>query len=147
MKFLPLLALFLLTSCVSTKNTIRNIDDNAPEPKLKDDRFLITQVSNDPKYGYDPDYPVNVFYRNSKDENLNAVRYLKGLSGPKGEKLFFKKIDSCCPFPTKRNEMGAGFVDLYEVTWVGQQKPVVLYLNIYAKGIVMAPMGFQPKTP
>ncbi|NMH26954.1 2-dehydro-3-deoxyphosphooctonate aldolase [Flavobacterium silvaticum] len=149
MRLIPFVASLcvLLISCVSTKNTIRNIDDNAPEPKLKGNAFVLSEFSKDPKYGFDPDYPVNVFFRDVKDENINAIRFLNGLSGPNGEKIFFKKIDTCCPFPTKRSEMGAGFIDLYEITWVGQKKPIMLYINSYAKGSVMVPMGFGNKPP
>jgi hypothetical protein len=41
--------------------------------------------------------------------------------------------------------MGAGFLDVYEVKWEGQKKPVLLYLNIYEKGILMVPVGFSLK--
>jgi len=144
--FTLLLSSLFLFSCVSTKSTIKNIDDKAPIPTLtKDNTFLITEYSEDAKYGYDPDYPVNVFYKNSKDENLNAQRYLNALAGPKGEKIFYKKLESCCPFPSKRTEMGAGFLDVYEITWVGLPKPLKLYLNIYERGYLLIPIGFSAK--
>jgi PBP1b-binding outer membrane lipoprotein LpoB len=42
--------LLVLTSCISTKNTIKNIDDNAPDLTLKkDNTFLITEYSKNPK--------------------------------------------------------------------------------------------------
>ena len=147
MKKIAVLFLLILSSaCVSTKSTIRNIDDNAPIPKLnKDNTFVITEFSKDPKYGYDQNYPINVFYRNSKDESLNQERFLNALAGPNGEKIFYKKLESCCPFPTKRSEMGAGFLDVYEVTWVDQTRPVLLYMNIYEKGALMVPVGFTLK--
>lgn len=137
--------LFLLASCVSTKNTIKNIDESAPAPKVSGDAFVITEFSKDPKYGYDPDYPVNVFYKTSKNETINAERYLRALSGPNGEKLFFKKVDSCCPFPTVHSDMGAGFVDIYELSWVGQKKRLRLYINVYSKGEIKVPMGLGLK--
>ena len=94
--FLVLISLF--TSCVSTKSTLKNVDDSAPIPKLsKDNTFVLTEYSKDNKYGYDADYPVNVFYLNAKDENLNAERFLNALAGPNGEKITFTKVESCCP--------------------------------------------------
>ena len=92
-KFIPFITLFMVfTSCVSTKSTLKNVDDNAPIPKLsKDNTFILTEYSKDLKYGYDADYPVNVFYINAKDENLNAQRYLNALAGPKGEKISYTK--------------------------------------------------------
>jgi hypothetical protein len=145
-KSIVLLLLILVgsVSCVSTKSTLKNVNNSVPIPKLTaTNTFVITQYSKDPKYGYNPDYPINVFYRNAKDETINQQRYLNALSGPKGEKLFFKKIEVCCPFPTKNSEMGGGFLDIYEVTWVGQKSPIKLYLNIYEKGELMVPMGFE----
>lgn len=137
--------LLLFTNCVSTKDTIMNINDSAPAPKLKGDAFEVTEFSTDPKYGYDPDYPINVFYKTSKNETINAERYLRALSGPNGEKLFFKKVDSCCPFTSTHSDMGAGFIDIYELTWVGQGKRVRLYINSYAKGEIKVPMGLGLK--
>ncbi len=139
------LAVFF-TSCVSTKSTLKNVDNNAPIPTLtKDNTFLLTEYSKDKKYGYDPDYPVNVFYQNTKNENLNAERFLNALAGPKGEKITFTKLESCCPFPTKRSEMGAGFLDVYELTWQGQTSPTKLYLNIYERGYLLVPVGLSVK--
>ena len=113
--------------------------------ELSNNTFVITKFSTDKKYGYDKDYPINVFFRNSRDENINQERFLNALAGPKGEKITFTKLESCCPFPTKRSDMGAGFLDVYEIRWAGQKTPVKLYLNIYEKGILMVPVGFTLK--
>lgn len=140
---LLIVLLIVSVSCVSTKSTLRNVDENAPIPQLTaNNTFVITEFSKDPKYGYNPDYPINVFYKNTKDENINQQRYLNALTGPKGEKLFFKKTDICCPFPTKKSEIGGGFLNVYEVTWVGQKQLVKLYLNIYERGALLVPIGF-----
>ena len=131
------------TSCVSTKSTLQNVNYNAPNPKVSVmNTFVITEYSNDPKYGYHPDYPINVFFLNTKDLTINQELFLKALSGPNGEKIFFKKLEMCCPFPTKNCEMGGGFLDQYEVTWVGLKQPKKLYLNCYEKGDLMIPVGF-----
>jgi hypothetical protein len=132
------------TSCISSRSTIKNIDDNAPLPQLsKNNTFVITEYSQDKKYGYDKDYPINVFYYSTRNETINQERFLNALSGPKGEKINFTKLESCCPFPTKRSEMGAGFLDVYEVKWEGLKKPVILYMNIYEKGALKVPVGFS----
>jgi hypothetical protein len=141
--------IFLLitsVSCISTKSTLQNVDDNAPIPQISgNNTFVITEYSKNSKYGYDKDYPINVFYRNTRDESINQDRFLNALAGPKGEEITFKKLESCCPFPTKRSEMGAGFLDVYEVTWQGQKKPIILYINIYEKGLLKVPMGLSLK--
>jgi hypothetical protein len=136
----------VFTSCVSTKSTLKNVDDKAPYPILsKENTFVLTEYAKDKKYGYDADYPANVFYVNANDEKLNAERYLNALAGPNGEKITFTKIESCCPFPTKRIDIGAGFLDIYELTWKGQDKPVRLYINIYERGYILVPMGLSIK--
>ena len=135
---------FWLISCSSTKSFLKNVDNNAPTPKLLNNKtFIITQYSQDKKYGYDKDYPVNIFYGTTKNDTINQDRFLNALAGPKGEKITYTKLESCCPFPTKRSEMGAGFLDVYELKWEGQKNPVILYLNIYEKGILMVPMGLS----
>ena len=141
--------IFLLitsVSCISTKSTLQNVDDNAPIPQISgNNTFLITEYSKNAKYGYNKDYPINIFFRNTTDESINQERFLNALAGPKGEEITFKKLESCCPFPTKRSQMGAGFLDVYEVTWQGQKKPIILYLNIYEKGLLKVPMGLSLK--
>jgi hypothetical protein len=141
------IALLIVTaSCVSSKSTLKNVDDNAPVLTLSpNNTFIITEYSKDKKYGYDQDYPINIFYRTTKDDSINQQRFLNALAGPKGEKISYTKLESCCPFPTKRTELGAGFLDVYELKWDGQKKPVKLYLNIYEKGILMVPVGLSLK--
>ena len=138
--------LIVTASCMSTKSTLKNIDDNAPALMLsKENTFVINEYSKDKRYGYDQDYPINIFYRNTKDDALNQQRFLNALAGPKGEKITYIKLESCCPFPTKRTDLGAGFLDVYDLKWDGQKKPVKLYLNIYEKGILMVPVGLSLK--
>lgn len=148
MKKIVLFIVLLITasSCVSTKSTLKNVDDNAPDLVLKkDNTFVINQFAKDKKYGYDPDYPVNLFFQNTNSETLNESRFLNALAGPSGEKITYIKLETCCPFPTKRSNMGAGFLNVYELKWEGQKKPIKLYLNIYEKGILMVPMGLRLK--
>lgn len=136
--------LISMTSCISTKSTLQNVDDNAPALTLtKNNTFLITEFSNDKKYGYNKNYPINIFYNNTRDQTINQQRFLNALAGPNGEKITYTKLESCCPFPTKKNELGAGFLDVYELKWDGQKKPVVLYLNIYEKGYLKVPVGLS----
>lgn len=145
MKKLSLLAILLIlaTSCVSTKSTLKNVDDNAPALTLKNSNtFVITEFSKDKKYGYDKDYPINIYFGTTKNETINQQRFFNALAGPKGEKISYTKLESCCPFPTKRNDMGAGLLDVYLVKWEGQKSPVTLYLNIFEKGKLMVPVGF-----
>jgi hypothetical protein len=144
--FLPLLLLVLMASCVSTKSTLKNVDEHALIPKISaNNTFVLTELSKDPKYGYDKDFPINVFYKNTKDEHINQQRFLNALAGPNGETITYKKIETCCPFPTKNTEMGVGLLDVYEITWAGQKTPVQLYLNYFEKGALLVPVGLTIK--
>ena len=147
LKFTALALLSIVfVSCVSTKSTIKNVENTTPIPTLsKSNTFVITEFSKDKKYGYDKDYPINVFYRNASNETINQQRFLNALTGPNGEKLSYTKKESCCPFPSKNNSMGAGMLDVYEVSWEGLAAPLLLYFNIYEKGILMVPDGFGLK--
>jgi hypothetical protein len=141
-----ILSFYSFASCVSTKSTIKNVEDKTPIPTLsKSNTFVITEFSKDKKYGYDKDYPINVFYRNTSNETINQQRFLNALTGPNGEVLKYAKKESCCPFPSKNNAMGAGMLDVYEVTWEGLTTPILLYFNIYEKGLLLAPDGFGIK--
>jgi len=146
-KIISLFALLIIaTSCVSTKSTLKNVDDNAPIPTLgNDNTFIITEYSKDKKYGYNPDFPINIFYVDTRNEFINQQRFLNALAGPKGEKITYTKLESCCPFPTKRSDTGAGLLDVYQLRWEGQKNPVTLYLNIYEKGALMIPLGLTAK--
>lgn len=135
-----------MTSCSNMQSVLKNTDDAAPNLKLStNNTFVITEFSKDKKYGYDKEYPINIFYNSTKNDTINQSRFLNALAGPKGEKITYTKLESCCPFSTKRSELGAGFLDVYKLEWQGQKNPVILYLNIYEKGILMVPVGLTLK--
>jgi uncharacterized protein YcfL len=137
------LTLLLFSSCGSIKSTIKNIDNNAVKPAILEKHFVITEYSSDKKYGYDEDYPINLGFENEKKSEINVAYYFNGLLGKKGEKITYEKVENCCPFPTKRNTMGAGSLDIYEITLEGNQKKIRLYINIFEKGKVLCPVGFS----
>lgn len=145
--FLLATLLFIVTSCVSTKSTLKNVDDSAPHLVTNNQNvFVIKEYATDEKYGYNRDYPINIFYRNTKNDSVNQQRFFNALTGPNGEKLFYEKVGVCCPFPSKNSVSGAALLDIYEVKWVGQKVPITLYLNIYEKSPLMVPKGFSLKT-
>lgn len=138
--------LLLITSCVSTRLTIKNIDDKAAMPALTKDRvFKLTTISKDSKYGYDSDYPVNLGFLPIQSAEVNVKRYFGALTGPEGQEITYNHKDTCCPFPTEKNNMGAGVLDIYEVTWEGLSEPKQIHINLYERGEVIAPKGFGVK--
>lgn len=143
--FSILIILIITTACVSTQSTIKNIDNSAIKPPIKDKAFIISEYATDKKYGYDADYPINIGLILDTQEEIFVGYFFKGLEGPNGEKINYKKIDSCCPFPTKNNTMGAGTLGIYEVTFEGSNQKIILYFNSYEKGKVVCPKGFSIK--
>lgn len=144
--FFLIVTALLLTSCVSTKSTIKNVDSTAIRPLIKDKAYLITEYASDEKYGYDQDYPINIGFINEKQEDINIQYFFNGLEGPNGEKINYKKVETCCPFPTKNSLMGAGTIGVYEITFEGSQKKITLYFNTFEKGKIVCPKGFKIKT-
>ena len=141
---LLLFVITLLSSCGAIKSTIKNIDNTAIKPQVKNEQFLITEYAKDSNYGYDKDYPINLGFENEKNSPKNIEYFFNGLEGPKGE-IFYIKKENCCPYPTKRSVMGAGTLEVYEVSIEGSEKKLQLYLNIYEKGKVLCPKGLQIK--
>ena len=138
--------LLVMTSCVSTKNTIQNIDDNAILPQIVEGQFLLTETATDTKYGYSEFYPVNLgFSKYENSNNLNVNRFFNAITGPNGEKVTYKIIETCCPFPSKNNKMGAGTLDLYEIYFNGTLSDKKIYINTFEKGNVVCPKGFSIK--
>ena len=135
----------LFSSCGSIKSTLQNVDNNAVSPAIKDGHYVITEYSKDGKYGYDKDYPINIGFANEKSGPKSVGYFFNALEGESHEKITYEKVDSCCPFPTKRSVMGGGILDIYEVKFEGKSKSVLLYINIYDKGKVLCPKGFLIK--
>ncbi len=119
-------------------------------------RFVVDlkQVSDDPTYGYTIDNPIKVGGYGSVGAR-NEYLYLKMLTGPKGQKLVFKRDRACCPFKTSNPDVGnfsggeqaIGLLDIFEVTYPGLDKPVKLFLNGYEYERPQAPKGFRFKQP
>lgn len=135
----------LFISCAGTKSTLQNVDNTAIKPMIKNDCFIITEYSQDSKYGYDKDYPINIGFNRENEAPKNIGYFFNALEGQNGELFTFEKIDTCCPFPTKRTAIGVGTLDIYEITFLISKKKIQLYFNIYDKGKIMCPKGFLIK--
>ncbi len=144
---LLIVTITFFTSCGSIKSSIQNIDNTALKPGTKNDQFLLTEYAPDNKYGYDKDYPINLGFESEKNSPKNIPLFFNALRGPKGEKISYDKVDTCCPFPTKKSVMGAGTLEVYNVLIEGSDKKIVLYINIYERSKVMCPKGFSIKKP
>jgi hypothetical protein len=133
-------------SCVSTKNTIQNIDDTAVLPKIVAEQFQLLETATDMQYGYSEFYPINLgFSTYENSNNLNVNRFFNSFTGTNGEKVTYKLLETCCPFPSKQNKMGAGTLVLYEIYLDGKPSNKYIYINTFEKGKIMCPKGFLIK--
>ncbi|HRG18714.1 MAG TPA: 2-dehydro-3-deoxyphosphooctonate aldolase [Flavobacterium lutivivi] len=95
----------------------------------------------DATYGYSKDNPIKV--GGVLNGPIYEKEYLNSLTGPNGEKVWFKRNGSCCEFQSKNSEFGFGMLDIYSVVYEGSKDTVVLYLNMYEKSKLKAPVGFK----
>lgn len=103
-----------------------------------------TQETNeDTTYGYSEKNPIKV--GGEANGPMNERKFLNSLSGPNGETVTFTRAGSCCHFETRNISYGLGLLDIYEVTYEGKKDTVSLYLNMYDKETVKAPVGFKFK--
>lgn len=145
-KLIYLLLCLINLCCISTKNTIQNIDPTATLPQILGKQFVLTETASDLKYGYSEFYPVNLgFSQYENSNNFNVTRYFNAIKGPNGENISYKLIETCCPFPSKNNKMGAGTLDLYEIYLEGTNTTKKIYINTFEKGKVMCLKGFTIK--
>ncbi len=103
----------------------------------------IKETSTDSSYGYTKENPIKVGGFDSGPANERA--YLNSLTGPNGEELSFNRRGSCCHFDTKNSPLGMGALDIYKVTFKGKNDTVTLYINMYDKAKLYAPIGFKFK--
>lgn len=143
--YISTLILLVFSSCISTKSTIKNIDTTAVKPFFSNGMFLITTYAKESKYGIDPDYPVNVGIISPNYEDTTVGYYFNGLTGPNDEAIVYNKIETCCPFPSKNSQMGAGMLSVYEVYFKGNDQKMKFYFNAYEKGEMSCPRGFKIK--
>lgn len=143
-KIFFILTIFIfMSSCISTKSTLKNIDDTAIRPQIKAGQFVLTEYAMNSNYGTDSDYPINIGLISPASEESFIKYFFNAILGANGEKIEYKKIDTCCPFPTKHSNMGAGLLFMYEVNLEGSSKKQIFYFNIYEKGKIVCPKGFQ----
>jgi len=106
---------------------------------LSIDSFDMT--SKDPEYGVTEQNPIELggFLRGTKYEGAH-IEYFQGLQGPNGEQVQVKRLGSCCAFEDPSMPFG-GLLDMYELTYNGISKPIVIYVNLYKFVKPMAPKG------
>lgn len=128
----------------SDKATYGHLFSDAYQLLLDEVTFKLDSISVMADYGYSAQNPVMVG-KGTEGGPFNQRRFLNALLGPNGEAVEYSRKGSCCPFSSPNGLMGGGLLDIYVVKIAGQDKPIQLYLNMYDKGILRAPVGFTFK--
>lgn len=110
-----------------------------PSAPAADTRYTAT----DADYGYSASKPVELggFLTGSKYSGAHA-EYFENLVGPHGEPVSVERLGSCCAFEDESLPFGGGLLDMYQLSYEGQDKPVVIYVNLYRFARPLAPVGF-----
>jgi hypothetical protein len=154
---LSLCTVLVLVSCSSTKKTGSTSSSSGSKSGsgkyahlfykgkhqlLNDNTFRLDSITSDETYGYSMENPIMV--GGDWDNAVkNERRFLNALLGPNGEEVTYARLGSCCHFVTPNGVIGnGGLLDKYELKIEGSATPVVLYVNMYDKGVLKAPKGF-----
>lgn len=139
-----ILSLMLLAGCATANSSG---DTRSKEIQLLDENtFLITDLADDPSYGYKKSNPVKVGGVNEKSGPLNERRFLNALTGPNGETIMYVRGGSCCAFKTPNGLLdNTGMLDRYKITWLGATDTLDIYINMYDKGDLKIPVGLSAR--
>ena len=139
------LIILLFASCGSSKPKILSTSTNPTTSSSDHVPFMdITEYSENKDYGLDGKFPVKV----GEKSVSNQRRYLASLAGPNGEELQFHRRGSCCAYKSKNGVLGGegnALVDVYEVTYEGLKKPILVYISFYDKENLYIPKGFTKR--
>lgn len=142
---------FCMTSCnLERRMVAAKADFNYGSPNKKTElvdpyTFKIDIHSDDQEYGYTQAKPIMVGGVSKSEGPLNERRFLNAITGPNKEQITYQRLGSCCFFATKHGIDGGGFLDMYEVTYEGLDKPIILYINMYDADVLKVPVGFEKK--
>lgn len=104
--------------------------------------FDIEEQAPDAEYGFSESNPIKVGGFETRNGPTNQQRYIASLAGPDGEVLSFKRLGSCCPYPSEKGFDGTGMLDIYSVTYDGLETPIKLYISFYDYEKLYLPNGF-----
>ena len=138
-----------LISCTPLEKTTKQgqIDDEKIMfGYINPNTFQLYDVAVDVTYGYTSEFPIKVGGRVKGDQVLNERRYLNALTGPKGEKVVYKQLGSCC-YEKKniRGENQLTYLDKFEISYEGNPQRFIVFVNTFERAKMFAPKGFSFK--
>ena len=118
---------------------VPNGRSDSTEPFLR-----LQATATDTTYGHTPANPIKV--GGTKLGPTREKMYLNALMGANGQPIEYERLGSCCHFSTPNGIHGGGLLDAFRITFQGQRKSSILYMNIYDEGDLLVPVGFSPRS-
>ncbi len=106
--------------------------------------MTIKAFAKDPGYGYTEKMPIPVG-GGFGEGGHNTYRYLNALAGPRGQRIHYTRVGTCCAFKTPNSPFGGEApLEVWEITYEGG-KPMRLYFNWYDPGEIAIPAGLTAR--
>lgn len=119
-------------------NIVSNIKEICDTNSIAIQKFslnILTDKTVDVDYGYSEKNPIKIGSP-VKRQRL----YFELLRDSKGNPVKYKRLGSCCPYPSKKGMFGMAMCDEYEVELNGEIKK--LYITFYDYESPKIPVGF-----
>ena len=111
---------------------------------LDNNTYKLTSIATDETYGYCEKNAIKVG-GSRKNGAASERKFLNALFGPNGETITYVRRGSCCMLKSPDGINGLALLDVYEVSYSGPEKPILLYINMYDSEALQAPKGFTFK--
>ena len=141
---LVIVVILFMYSCGTTSNLSGNGNRTTNDDVYSYNGSGTHDYTADASYGYTDKNPIEV--GGVLDGPIKERDFLNSLLGPNGEQVTYERSGSCCPFKTQSSPFGVGMLDRYAVSYEGNKAPVILYINMYKKSKLSAPIGFRIKS-
>jgi len=93
----------------------------------------LKKTADNDKYGFTPGNPVKVG-TGPNGGPANNRAYLDLLRDARGNPINYKRVGSCCPYPSKNGPFGMGMLDHYQITFQnekGKKRKADVYISFY----------------
>lgn len=111
-----------------------------------EDKGKPADIAQKDTYGISESNPIKLGSPTGRSPAKVLYAYMDRLQGPKGEKVTYRRVGTCCEFKTPRGLFeGVGILEVWEVTYDGLLSPTKLFINVYDHGDVYPPTGFLLK--
>jgi hypothetical protein len=148
--FLLSVMLVALVACHKDKFQWKVKKKNSREFIIERDSLIkIEGISKSERYAFTPDEPVKLGVAKRALALTYIEKYFNSITGPNGEVVRYKRFKSCCPYKTVNSEeypyQNLAVLEVYQVIYDGLKEPVLIYINFFDEGKVLAPKGFLIK--